>query len=344
MTGRKGSRNIPVQEEGPVEGKILRSKAMGWICGLALLLSAAGACAQTYPAQPIRILLPYGAGGVADITARVVAQKLSQQLGQQVLIENRPSAGQVVATEAVMKAEPDGYTLLWFNQGHAVSVSLFNSLPYDPAKDFLPISTVGFFGMALVVDARSPYKSVNDLIAAAKASPGRLNVGTTSPGGTQYIAAELFKSMAGLDFQTVPFKTTPLIITSLKGNDLQAMLEILAPMVPHIKSGSLRALAVTFDHRFAGLPDIPTLAEAGVPGYEASAWNGVAAPLKTPKAVIERLNREINASVAAPEVRQRLQDLGVDAQGSTPEALHALLVSETAKWKKVVEAAKIPKQ
>src|SRR6266853_276454 len=309
-----------------------------------VILSLMEETAENYPTQPIRILLPYGAGGVADITARVVAQKLSQTLGQQVLIENRPSAGQVVATEAVMKAEPDGYTLLWFNQGHAVSVSLFNSLPYDPARDFLPISTVGFFGMALVVDAKSPYKTVKDLIAAAKASPGKLNVGTTSPGGTQYIAAELFKSMAGLDFQTVPFKTTPLIITSLKGNDLQAMVEILAPMIPQIKSGSLRALAVTFDHRFAGLPDIPTLAEAGVPGYEASAWNGVAAPLRTPKAIMDRLNREINAAVGAPEVKQRLQDLGVDAQGSTPEALRDLLVSETAKWKKVVEAAKIPKQ
>jgi tripartite-type tricarboxylate transporter receptor subunit TctC len=303
-----------------------------------------GALAQNYPTQPIRILLPYGAGGVADITARVVAQKLSQQLGQQVLIDNRPSAGQIVATEAVMKAEPDGYTLLWFNQGHAVSVSLFNSLPYDPAKDFAPISTVGFFGMALLVDSKSPYKSVSDFIASAKANPGKLNLGTTSPGGTQYIAAELFKSMAGLDFQTVPFKTTPLIVASVKTGDLQAMVEILAPVIPHIKSGNLRALAVTFDRRFAGLPDIPTLAESGVPGYEASAWNGVAAPLKTPKAIVDRLNREINAAVAAPEVKQRLQELGVDARGSTPEALHALLVSETAKWKKVVEAAKIPKQ
>jgi len=311
---------------------------------LALLLCAPGAHAQGWPTQPIKVLLPYGAGGVADITARVIAQKLSGQLGQQVIIDNRPSAGQIVATEAVMKAEPDGYTLLWFNQGHAVSVSLFNSLPYDPAKDFLPISTVGFFGMALLVDAKSQYRSVKDLVAAAKANPGKLNVGTTSPGGTQYIAAELFKSMAGLDFQTVPFKTTPLIITSLKGNDLQAMIEILAPMIPHVRSGSLRALAVTFDHRFAGLPDVPTLAEAGVPGYEASAWNGVAAPLKTPKTVIDRLNREINAAVVDPAVKQRLQDLGVDAKGSTPEQLHALLVSETAKWKKVVEAAKIPKQ
>jgi tripartite-type tricarboxylate transporter receptor subunit TctC len=300
--------------------------------------------AQTWPAQPIRILLPYGAGGVADITARVLAQRLSQAMGQQVIIDNRPSAGQIVASEAAMKAEPDGYTLLWLNQGHAVSVSLFNSLPYDPAKDFLPISTVGFFGMALLVDSKSPYTSLKDFIAAAKANPGKLNLGTTSPGGTQYIAAELLKFMAGIDFQTVPFKTTPLIVASVKTGDLQAMIEILAPVIPHIKSGSLRALAVTFDHRFSELPDVPTLAEAGVPGYEASAWNGVAAPLKTPRAVIDRLNREINAAVADPAVRQRLLGLGVDPRGSTPEELHRLLLSETAKWKKVVETAKIPKQ
>lgn len=312
--------------------------------GLVLLVSSAGALAQNYPNQPIKILLPYGAGGVADISARVIAQKLSESLRQQVIIDNRPSAGQIVASEAVKNAAPDGYTLLWFNQGHAVSVSLFNALPYDPAKDFLPISTVGFFGMALLVDSKSPYRSVKDLVAAAKANPGKLNVGTTNPGGTQYIAAELFKSMAGVDFQTIPFKTTPLIITSVKTGDLQAMVEILAPTMPHIKSGSLRALAVTFDHRFAELPDVPTLAEAGVPGYEASAWNGVAAPLKTSSAIIDRLNREINAAVVAPEVRQRLLGLGVDPRGSTPQELHDLLVSETAKWKKVVEAAHIPKQ
>src|SRR5882672_9173499 len=319
-------------------------KVLRRLGGMALAFTCSATLAQSYPNQPVKILLPYAAAGVADITARVLAQRLSQTLGQQVIIDNRPSAGQIVATEAAMKAEPDGYTLLWLNQGHAISVSMFKSLPYDPVRDFAPISTVGFFGLALLVSSDSPYKSVKDFIAAAKASPGKLNVGTTSIGATQFIAAELFKSMAALDFQTVPFKATPMIITALKGNDLQGMVEILAPVIPHIKSGNLRALAVTFDHRFAGLPDIPTLAEAGVPGYEASAWNGVAAPLKTPKAVIDRLNREINAAVAAPEVRQRLQDLGVDAQGSTPEALHALLVSETVKWKKVVEAAKIPKQ
>src|SRR6267142_4802103 len=313
--------------------------------GAALLACASGsALAQNYPAQPVKILLPYAAGGVADITARVVGQKLSQQLGQPVIIDNRPSAGQIVATEAAMKAEPDGYTLLWLNQGHAISVSMFKSLPYDPVRDFAPISTVGFFGLALVVNSDSPYRSVKDFIAAAKASPGKLNVGTTSIGGTQFIAAELFKSMAGLEFQTVPFKATPAIITAVKGKDLDGMVEILAPVIPHIKSGSLRALGVTFDHRFAGLPEVPTLAEAGVPGYEASAWNGVAAPAKTPRAIIERLNREISAAVAVPELKQRLQDLGVDARASSPEAMRELLVSETAKWKAVVERAKIEKQ
>jgi tripartite-type tricarboxylate transporter receptor subunit TctC len=315
-----------------------------WLGSLVLFSCAGAALAQSYPSQPIKILLPYAAGGVGDITARVLAQKLSQQLGQQVIIDNRPSAGQIVASEAAMKAEPDGYTLLWLNQGHAVSVSLFKSLPYDPVRDFAPISTVGFFGLALLVNSDSPYRSLKEFIAAAKASPGKFNVGTTSIGGTQFIAAELFKSMAALDFQTVPFKATPMIVTALKGNDLQGMVEILAPVIPHVKSGSLRALGVTFDRRFAGLPEVPTLAEAGVPGYEASAWNGVAAPAKAPRAVIERLNREITAAVAAREVRQRLQDLGVDARASTPEALRELLISETAKWKAVVERAKIEKQ
>ena len=309
-----------------------------------LCIGAQAARAQGYPSQPIRILLPYGPGGVADITARVIAQKLSESLRQQVIVDNRPSAGGIVATEAAMKAEPDGYTLLWLNQGHAVSVSLFKSLPYDPVKDFAPVSTVGFFGIALLVGSDSPLKTVAELISAAKANPSKFNIGTTIIGSTQYISAELFKSMAGVDVPTVPFKATPLVITAVKSRDIQAMFEILAPVIPHIRSGSLRALAVTFDHRFAGLPEIPTMAEAGLAGYEASAWNGVAAPLKTPKAVIDRLNKEINAVVALPDVNKRLQDLGVDARGSTPEGLHQLLISEIAKWKVVVERAKIPKQ
>jgi tripartite-type tricarboxylate transporter receptor subunit TctC len=310
----------------------------------ALLACLSSAALAQYPSQPVRIVLPYGAGGVADITARVLAQKLSEQMHQQVLIDNRPSAGQIVASEAVKRAEPDGYTLLWLNGGHAVSKSLFKSLPYDAEKDFAPVSTVAFFGMALLVNSDSPYKTVGDLIAAAKANPGKFNIGTTSIGSTQSIAALLFKSMAGLDFQVVPFKATPMIITAVKGHDLHGMFEFLTPTLSHIKSGSMRALGVSFGARFTGLPDIPTIAEAGVPGYEATSWNAVAAPAKTPQSVIDKLNREINTAIAVPELRQRLIDVGVEPRAGTPQQLHDLLVSETAKWKKVVESANIPKQ
>ena len=302
------------------------------------------ATAQNYPTLPVRIVAPIAAGGVADITARVLAQKMSENMGQQVLVENRPSAGGIIASEAVAKADPDGYALLFMTNGNAVSVSLFKSLPYDTVKDFAPVSTVGFFDLVLVVDSASKVGSVRDLIAFAKANPNKVNIGTINIGSTQNLAAELFKSMSGIDAQVVPFKATPSVITALKGNDVQAAFEILAPVLPQIKGGALRAVAVTSEKRYAGLPDVPTIAESGVPGYQASSWNAVAAPAKTPRSVIDRLNREVNAAVAAPEVRKRLGELGVDARGSTSEALGKLLASEIAKWHGVIERAKIQPQ
>jgi tripartite-type tricarboxylate transporter receptor subunit TctC len=310
----------------------------------ALAAAASAAGAQNYPVRPVKILVPFAAGGVADITARVLAQKMSENIGSQVLVENRPSAGGILASEAVAKAEPDGYTLLFITNGNAVSVSLFKSLPYDTVKDFAPVSTVGFFDLVLVVDSASKIGSVREMIALAKADPNKFNIGTINPGSTQNLAAELFKSMAGIDAQVVPFKATPAVITALKGHDVQAAFEILAPVLGQIRGGTLKPLAVTSERRYPGLPDVPTVAESGVPGYQASSWNGVAAPARTPKAVIDRLNREINAAVAAPEVRKRLQELGVDARAGTPEALGALLVSEITKWKAVIERAKIPQQ
>ena len=289
-------------------------------------------------------MVPFAAGGVADITARVLSQKMSETLGQQVLVENRPSAGGIVASEAVAKAEPDGHTLLFITNGNAVSATLFKSLPYDTVNDFAPVSTVGFFDLVLVVDSASRIGSVRELIAFARANPNKFNVGTINPGSTQNLAAELFKSMAGVDAQVVPFKATPAVIVALKGNDVQAAFEFLTPVLPQIKGGTLRALAVTSAKRFPGLPDVPTVAESGVPGYQASSWNGVAAPAKTPRTVIERLNREVNAALADPAVRKRLSGLGVDVRPGTPEALRELLVSEIAKWKVVIERAKIPKQ
>jgi tripartite-type tricarboxylate transporter receptor subunit TctC len=312
--------------------------------GAALLAAATVAAAQSYPARPVRLLVPFAAGGVADITARVVSQEMSAALGQQVLVENRPSAGGIVASEAVAKADPDGYTLLFITNGNAVSASLFKSLPYDTVSDFAPVSTVGFFDLVLVVDSASKIGSVRELIAYSKANPNKLNLGTINPGSTQNLAAELFKSMSGIDAQVVPFKATPAVITALKGGDVQAAFEILAPVMGQIKGGTLKPLAVTSERRYPGLPEVPTVAESGVPGYQASSWNGVAAPAKTPKTVIDRLNREINAAVAKPELRKRLSELGVEARAGTPEALRELLVAEIAKWKAVIERAKIEKQ
>ena len=314
------------------------------VCSAVLAVAATSSFAQGYPARPVKIVVPFAAGGVADITARVLSQKMSGAMGQQIIVENRPSAGGIVASEAVAKAEPDGHTLLFITNGNAVSASLFKSLPYDPVNDFVPVSTVGFFDLVLVVDSASKIGSMRELIASARANPNKLNIGTINIGSTQNLAAELFKSMSGIDAQVVPFKATPAVITALKGGDVQAAFEILAPVLAQIRGGALKALAVTSDKRFSGLPEVPTVAESGVPGYQASSWNGIAAPAKTPKGVVDRLNREVNAAAAAPDVRKRLQDLGVEARAGTPAALGALLVSEIAKWRAVIERAKIEKQ
>lgn len=313
---------------------------------LALAAAAVSAAAQAYPTRPIKIIVPFGAGGVADITARVLAQKMSEThtLGQQVLVENRPSAGGIVASDSVAKADPDGYTLLLISNGNAVSATLFKSLPYDTVNDFAPVSTAGFFDLVLIVNGDSKINTVSELIAAAKANPAKFNFGTINIGSTQNLSAELFRSMATIEAPVVPFKGTPAVITALRGNEVQAAFEILAPVMSQIKSGAVKAVGVTSGRRFPGLPNVPTIGESGVPGYQASSWNGLAAPAKTPRAVIDRLNREVNAAVAAPDVKQRLEDLGVVARGSTPEGLKDLLVAEIAKWRAVIERAKIPRQ
>ena len=313
---------------------------------LALLLATAAvsAAAQNYPTKPIRILVPFAPGGVADITARVVSQKMGEALGQQMVIDNRPSAGGVVAAEAVAKSTPDGYTLFLVSNGTAVSASLFKSLPYDTLRDFAPISTMGFFDIALIVAPDSKFGSVRDLIAAAKANPNKISVGTINIGSTQNLAAELFRSLAGIDVVTVPYKGTPEVITALRGGDVQAGFEILAPVMGQIKSGAVKAIGIASDHRFSAMPNVPTIAETGLPGYQASSWNGLSAPAKTPRAVVYRLHKEVAAAVVAPEVKDKLLALGVEARASTPEELDKLLASEITKWGAVIERAKIPKQ
>lgn len=312
---------------------------------LALCCVAAGAaCAQAYPSRPVRIVLPFGPGGVTDITARLLAQRLTDSLKQQVIIDNRPGAGGIVATELARKAEPDGHTIMWLTTGHALAVAMFKSLPYDPVKDFLPVSTVGFFALALVVSGESSVNSVPALIAAVKVNPARFNFAITNIGSSHHLSSELFKSMTGLPAQIVPFKTTPALVSALRSGEAQAAFEFISPVLPHVKSGALRALGVTSARRFAGLPEIPTVAEAGLPGFDVSAWNGTAVPAKTPRRVIDRLNREVNAALGIPEVKLRLQELGIEARPGTSEGLRDLLAAEIAKWKGVVEKANIERQ
>ena len=310
----------------------------------ALLLLPTFALAQAFPAKPIRLIVPFGPGGVADITARSVAPEISKSLGQQLVIENKPSAGGVVAGQEVARAAPDGYTLLLINNGTAISEALFKSLPYDPAKDFAMISTIGYFPLVIVADPKSSLKTVKDVIAAAKAKPGRMNVGTIGIGSTQHLAAELFKSSAGIDVQIVPYKATGEVVTAAKNGDADLVFEILAPATSHIKSGNLRAIAVTTAKRFPGLADVPTVIEGGVPGYDVTSWNGLAAPAKTPRPIVERLNQAVVKALASPEVQKRLAALGVEGRASTPEHLQGFFVSESKRWSRVVEAAKIPKQ
>jgi len=311
---------------------------------LVLAALAASVSAQSYPNRPVRLLVPFGPGGVGDITARAIAQKMSVTLGQPVIIDNRPSAGGVVATELVAKAEPNGYTLLLFTQSLGISRSLFKNLPYDAAKDFIPISTISTFSIVMLVSPDSPLRSLKDLLAQARASPGKFTVGTIQLGSTQHLSAELFKSMAGIDVLNVPFTNTGAVLTALRGNHIQAAFEIMAPVIGQIRGGGLRALAVSPATRFPGLPDVPTVAEAGVPGYQVTSWNGIAAPARTPRAIVNVLNKAITDAVNSADIKQRFQELGVDARSSTPEAFREFFAAEIVKWSKVIETAKIPRQ
>lgn len=317
------------------------------LAALGLCTSAAATAAADaagYPRKVITIVVPFGPGGVADLTVRMVAQKMAVSMKQPIIVENRPGAGGVVAASTVAKARPDGYTLLLISNGTAVSANLFKKLPYDTQKDFAPISTLGYFDLALVANQKLPVKSVAELIAYAKANPGKLNVGSINRGSTQNLAAELFVSMAGVDALVVPYKGSPEVLTATTTGELDVAFEILSPAMPLIKAGTLKALAVTSTKRFAGLPNVPTVAESGLPNYQATSWNGLAAPAKTPQPIIDRLSREINAAVAIPDVKTRLLGLGIVAQGSTPAATTTLLTGDIAKWGAVIVKAGIEKQ
>jgi tripartite-type tricarboxylate transporter receptor subunit TctC len=300
--------------------------------------------AQNFPTKPLKIVVPFGAGGIADLTARAVAQKLSESLKQPVVIENKPSAGGIVAGDLVAKSEPDGYTLLLMSNGTAVSSGLFKSLPFDAQRDFAPVSLLGTFDIAILAVEGGRFKTVAELLAYAKANPGKLNIGSVNIGSTQNLAAELFKSATGMDAQVVPFNGTPAVITALRGGSVDVAFEILGPMMGQINSKAVRALAVMSDKRATKLAEVPTLLEAGVKGAQAASWNALAVPAKTPKDVVAKLNAAVVAALASPDLKSRLAELNVDAHASSPERLGELLASETQRWAQVIVRAKIEKQ
>jgi tripartite-type tricarboxylate transporter receptor subunit TctC len=250
----------------------------------------------------------------------------------------------VVAVATVAKAKPDGYTLVMAGSGTALTSGLFKSLPYDLLGDFTHVSTLASFDLALLTGPQSGFNSTAEVLAFARANPGKLNIGTVRIGSTQHLTAELFKSMAGIDAVIVPYKTTADIIAALRAKDVQVAMEILPPILGQVTGNNVRALAVTSSSRFAGLPEVPTLAESGVPGFEAASWNGISVPARTPPAIVHRLATEIDAAIRSPEVQKGLQAVGMVARASTPEQMALRMKSDMAKWKAVIDKAGIPRQ
>jgi len=296
-----------------------------------------------YPTRPVRIVLPFAPGGVADITARLVADKLGAKLGQRFFVENQPGAGGISAARTVIAAQPDGYTLALLSNGTAISVSLFKKLPFDPVKDFAPVSSLGSFDFLFVTRADSPFKTLEDFIKAAKQKPGALNVGTINSGSTQNLAAELFKTAAGVDFVIIPYRGTPEALVSLLQGNLDLMIDSYSALKGNLADGKIRPLAATGPLRSKITPEIPTLRESGI---EASieSWNGLFAPAGTPPAVIGALNSALQEILADPALKKKLLELGIDAKPSTPDQLATRLRTDIEKWRAVIDQAGVERQ
>ena len=300
------------------------------------------ASAQSFPTKPIRFILPFAPGGVADITARIMSQKMSENVGQPVLVENRPGAGMISSAQAVMASQPDGHIMVVAGNGSAISTSLFKSLPFDVLKDFIQLSTLSYFDLVMVTSPESRFKTVGEVISFARSNPGKLNVGTISVGSTQNLTGELLKSLAKVDIQIVPFKGTPEMLLGLRSGSLDIGFEILPAVIAQVRSNSLRMLATAGDTRLRLVPNAPTIAEAGVPGFLSNSWNGISTRAGTPRPLVDRLSREINLALEDKGVIQKMADVGAEAKGCTPEEARQLMIDTIAKWKKVIVEANIP--
>ena len=309
------------------------------IITLALTLAAGAAAAQTYPTKAVRLVVPFLAGGSTDIVGRTVAQKLSEMWGQQAFVDNRPGGGTTIGTEMVAKAAPDGYTLLVTPAPFTINPSLLTKLPYDALTDFTPITLINTTPLVMVVNPGVPAKNVKELIALAKAKPSKLNFGSSGTGGSNHLAGELFDAMAGVKMVHIPYKGNAGALTDIVGGHLDVVYNGITSAVALIRGGKLRALAVTSLQRSAALPDVPTLDESGLKGFEAVAWNGLSAPAKTPRDVIMKINADVIKIVNSPELKERLKADGSDPVGNSPEQYAAFLRNEIAKWAKVIKFA-----
>jgi tripartite-type tricarboxylate transporter receptor subunit TctC len=305
-----------------------------------LAATAPGALAADYPNKPIRLIVPFAAGGTTDFLARAVAQKLGQNMGASIVVDNRPGAGGNIGSDIVAKSEPDGYTLLLGTVGtHAINASLYKKMPYDTVKDFAPISLIASVPNILVANPKVPANNVKELLALAKSKPGELSFASSGNGSSIHLSGELFKSMAGVDMMHVPYKGSGPAVTDLVGGQVNMMFDNMPSSLPHVKAGRLKALAVTSAKRSPAMPNLPTIAESGVPGYEATAWFGLLAPAGTPPAVVKKLNTELVKVLKSPDVIERLSSQGAEPVSDTPEQFAAYIKSEMAKWAKVVKSS-----
>ena len=303
----------------------------------ALVLAAGSAFSQAYPQKAIRLVVGFPPGGATDIVARLVGQKLSVSLGQAVVIDNRPGANSNIGAELAARAAADGYTLFMCTIANAINYSLYSNLPFDMIKDFVPVAQTASILSFLVVHPSLPVKSVKELIELAKSKPGELNYASSGIGGSPHLAAEMFKTMAGVNMVHIPYKGTGPELTDLLAGVVRIAFETTPAVLPHVKAGKLRALAVNSLKRTPLLPDLPTMSEAGLPGFEVTSWNGVLAPAGTPKEIETRLNNEIVKALKMPDVHEKLSGLGADPVGNTPEQFGAFIQAEIKKWAKVIK-------
>jgi tripartite-type tricarboxylate transporter receptor subunit TctC len=323
----------------------VRAYTAGLLAAPAAALTLFAAAAQSgYPNRPVRIIVPYGAGGVADLTMRIVADKLSEKLGQQFIIDNRPGAGGIVAAKAAAGAAPDGYVLHLTSNGTAVSAALFRQLPYDVLHDFTPITITAFFDMVVATRTNGPLQTIGDIVAAARANPGKLNFGTIAPGSTQHLSAELFKSVADIDAALVTYRTTPELVTGLLRGDVQVGFEYYAGLNAAVREGRLKAVAVTGERRTPALSAVPTVAESGLPAYVVESWNALSGPGGMSGDLVRFLNRAVNDVLRLPEVQEKAMLFGMEARGTTPEELQDRMKADIAKWAAVIEKAGIERQ